>query len=369
MKKNVFLSTVLLAACISLVITGCGQKNSGSESKNGNESKTETQSQTGTGNKSKGSECAYNCPGTGFGFDLPESVKITNGFLRTHDMGDMDYDSGVMMAWPVYLDTSEENVNALTQETMGQVHTGLSFRILCVKDVKTEEEAKEKIFALIEKMMGEVSEDDRKIYSQLKEIHREDGYLWLMYMIDREEDIRDECKEEYSAFYDASDQIISSMKFYTPEVWKGGEEGTALTFETIDLNGNPVNSKALFSQNKVTMINIWATTCGPCIEEMPELEAMDKEFRQKGGAVVGLVDDVWVNNMKYLDEAKSIVQDTGVTYINLCAWEGYYDVLASVGTPTTYFVDSKGQLIGDPILGASTAKYREKMEEYLAKAE
>jgi thiol-disulfide isomerase/thioredoxin len=158
------------------------------------------------------------------------------------------------------------------------------------------------------------------------------------------------------------------MKFFTPEVWRGTEEGTVLSFETIDLDGKPVDSKALFAQNKVTMINIWGTTCGPCINEMPELEEMNKEFQQKGGAIVGLVDDVWVSNMKYLDEAKEIVNDTGVTFTNLCAWDGYNDVLSAVGTPTTYFVDSNGKILGDPILGASPDKYRERMEEYLAQA-
>ena len=92
------------------------------------------------------------------------------------------------------------------------------------------------------------------------------------------------------------------------------------------------------------------------------------EFREKGGAVVGLLDDVWVSNTKYLDEALAIIQDTGVTYTNLCAWDGYDEVLEAVGTPTTYFVDSNGKLIGEPILGAHTDKYRERMEKYLESA-
>jgi len=161
--------------------------------------------------------------------------------------------------------------------------------------------------------------------------------IWMMGMESRADTIREECK-------------------------------TAISFETIDLDGNPVRSETLFAQNKVTMINIWATTCGPCINELPELEEMNKEFRQKGGAIVGLLDDVWVSNMKYLDEAKEIVEDTGVTFTNLCAWDGYDTVLSAVGTPTTYFVDSQGRIIGEPILGANPAKYREKMEEYLAQA-
>ena len=352
MKKTMILGAALMMLCASFSVTGCGKKNDESNGTNENENKT----------------CAYNCPSTGFGFDLPEGMKITNGYLSVYDLGDVDYDSGVMMAWPVYYDMTEENYDALTAETMGQCHAGSSFQVLCVKDVNSAEEAKEKIFALIEKMMGEVTEEERKTYGGLKMLHQENGYIWLTFMENKQEDIREECKAEYNAFYDASEQIISSMKFYTPETWKGTEAGTALSFKTVDVYGNPVDSETLFAQNKVTMVNIWATTCSPCISEMPELEEMNRELQQKGGAVVGLVADVTGADAEYLDEAKDIIKDTGVTYTNLCIWDGCEDMLEAVGTPTTYFVDSEGNLIGDPILGAHPEKYKEKIEAFLSKA-
>ena len=254
--------------------------------------------------------CAYSCPSTGFGFDLPEGMTFSKGYITVKDVGDVNYDSGVMMGWPVYRDMTEEEVSKLTDETLDQLHVGFSFRILCVKDVNSEEEAKEKIFAVMEEMMGEVPEEEKELYSSLKMIHQENGYIWLYLNLEKEEDIREESKEEYDTFYNATDQIISNMKFFTPEKWEGTEEGADVSFETIDLDGNTVNSKDLFAQNKVTMINIWGTTCGPCVNEMPVLEQMNKEFQARGGAVVGLVDDVRVNDQQYLEDAKSIVKDT-----------------------------------------------------------
>ena len=352
MKKTMFLGASLMMLCAGLVFTGCGKKDSESKGKNESESTV----------------CAYNFPATGFGFDLPEGMKITNGYLSVYDLGDVDYDSGVMMAWPLYYDVTEEEYEARTEENAGQLHAGSPFTVLCVKDVNSEEQAKEKIFALIEKMMGEVSEEERETYGSLRTIHQENGYIWLATMDKRQEDIREECKAEYNAFYDASEQILGSMKFYTPQAWKGTETGTALSFRTVDVNGDPVDSETLFAQNKVTMINIWATTCGPCISEMPELEEMNREFLQKGGAVVGLVADVKADNTEYLEEAQDIIKDTGVTYTNLCNWDGCEDMLEAIGTPTTYFVDSEGKLIGEPILGAHPEKYKEKMDAFLAQA-
>ena len=373
MKKSMILGAALLALCMSAAFTGCGSKNGDSKTENqpaaAAESKAESKSESGSKSENAGSTCAYNCPGAGFGFDLPENMKFTKGFLYINDLGDLDYDSGVMMGWPVYRDVTEEEYAALTPETIGQAHVGEAFDIICVKDVNSEEEAKEKLMAAIEKMMGQITENDRESVRGYKMVHQENGYIWMFKPAQRADDIREENQEEYNAFYDASEEIISKMTFYPPQTWKGSGEGTALSFKTVDLNGNPVNSESLFASHKVTMINIWGTTCGPCIMEMPELEEMNKEFQEKGGAIVGLVDDVWVTNMKYLDEAKEIVQDTGVTFLNLCAWEGYQDVLEAVGTPTTYFVDSHGQIIGDAILGAHTSKYKEKMELYLSQAE
>ena len=379
MKKTSILFSGLLVLCMSLALTGCGSKGgeSGSKTESKAESKTESKAESKIENKTEdktesgtqGSGSTYECPGTGFGFDLPEGVKIEKGFLHIRDLGDVDYDSGVMMGWPVYYSITREEYEKLTDETVKDVNPGFSFSILCVEDVKSEAEAKEKIFALIEKMMGKISPEERERYSSLKVAHQEGDRIWLYEIVDKVDDVLPESgREEYSAFYDASEKIISSMKFYPPETWKGTEEGADLSFDTIDVNGNPVNSRSLFAQNKVTMINIWATSCGPCINELPELEEMNREFREKGGAVVGLLDDVWVDNMKYLDEAQAIIKDTGVTYTNLCAWDGYDEVLEAVGTPTTYFVDSNGKLIGEPILGAHTDKYRERMEKYLESA-
>ena len=356
MKKYSIIIASLLAFCMAFAFAGCGSGDTGD---------------SGSSEQQEGSGSYIDCPGTGYGFDLPEGVEISKGYLYPHDMGDVDYDSGVMMGWPVYVDVSEDEYNNMSDEEFQNVNAGFSFHIVCVKDVANEGEAIDKLVSVMKEVEGDQFTDaEEELYRGLKQIHEQDGYIWLSDTPkEKSKGIRKECQKEYSAFFDATDEIISNMKFYTPQSWTGGEEGAEVTFETTDLDGNPVNSTQLFSQNKVTMINIWATFCGPCIEEMPELEKLNKEFSEKGGAVVGLVDDVPVDNNAYLKEAQTIVKDTGVTYVNLRAWDGYQDVLSSVGTPTTYFVDSQGKIIGEPILGASVNKYKEQMEKYLSEAE
>lgn len=142
--------------------------------------------------------------------------------------------------------------------------------------------------------------------------------------------------------------------------------GSSISFQTTDLDGNAVDSKELFAKNKITMINIWGTYCGPCVEEMPEIEVISKEYADKGAAVAGLVVDVTESDDSKLADAEDIVKTTGVTYLNLKAWDGSNSQLPAPGTPTTYFVDSEGNLAGDPIVGANVAKYREALDQLLA---
>ena len=357
MKKKTIFIIALLALCMAVAFAGCGSDDSKTAASGGEGQQEDTQ-------------CEYEFPATGFGFDLPESVEINKGCISAHDMGEVNYGCGVLMGWPVYVDVPAEKYNTLTMEEAKDVNTGATFHIACVKDVSSPEEAIEKVVTVMKELEGDgYSKEEDALYRGMEELHREGDFIW---MVDKpkkkSEGIRKECQTEYDAFYDATDEILSNMKFSTPELWEGGEEGADVVFETTDLDGKKIDSKELFAKNKVTMINIWATTCGPCIEEMPELEKLNKEWSKKGGAVVGLVDDVPVGNSEYLHDAQEIIMDTGVTYTNLRAWDGYIDVMSKVGTPTTYFVDSSGKLIGDPILGANVKKYKEAMEKYLSEA-
>lgn len=362
MNKKTIIFTLLLACCMAFAFAGCANNNAGN-SNSSNDSGDSASASKETGN-------FFDCPGTGYSFDLPEGLEITKGYIYPHDMGDVDYDSGVMMGWPVYVDVPKEKYETLTDEEYRNLNAGFTFHIVCVKDAANESEAIEKLVSVMKKIEGKQFTDaEEKMYRGVKQIHAQDEYIWLADTpTTRSEGLTGGCQEEYNAYFDATDEIIKNMKFYTPQCWEGTEEGADVSFETTDLDGNPINSKQIFSQNKITMINIWGTTCGPCIQEMPELEKLNKEFKKKGGGIIGLVNDVPVDNSMYLQEAQAIVKETGVTFPNLKVWNGYKDVLDSVGTPTTYFVDSQGKLVGEPILGARVDKYKERMEKYLSEA-
>lgn len=130
----------------------------------------------------------------------------------------------------------------------------------------------------------------------------------------------------------------------------GSAETFQLTFTAKDLDGNEVD-QSVFANAKLTMMNIWATFCGPCINEMPELG----ELAAEGGTdyqIIGVCADL-NGTEDMLEDAKEIVSQTKANYLHLQPAEDLYPVLtASSSVPVTFFFDSEGKLVGKGILGA-----------------
>lgn len=127
------------------------------------------------------------------------------------------------------------------------------------------------------------------------------------------------------------------------------------SFEGQDLDGNPVDSATLFSNNTVTVVNFWFTTCKPCVGELPDLEALHQELAKKGGAVIGINAFTLDGSTKDTNEAKSVLEQQGVSYQNIWFASNSDAGLFTAGLyafPTTYVVDRNGRIVGDPIVGA-----------------
>ena len=130
-------------------------------------------------------------------------------------------------------------------------------------------------------------------------------------------------------------------------------------FEGKDLDGNTVKSEELFSGNAVTVVNFWFTTCNPCVGELAELDALNKELAEKGGSLIGVNTFTLDGDKAAIADAKDVLMKKGATYQNV-----YFDSDGEAGKfttnifayPTTYVVDRSGNIVGEPIVGAITEK-------------
>lgn len=119
-------------------------------------------------------------------------------------------------------------------------------------------------------------------------------------------------------------------------------EQTGFVFSTTDRDGNAWDQTA-FADNRVVMVNFFEPWCGPCVSEMPELERLYQDYKDKGVLLIGV----------YATEegVDDVLARTGVTYPILHYAEAF-DALQTGYVPTTVFFNSTGEIVGETEIGA-----------------
>lgn len=147
------------------------------------------------------------------------------------------------------------------------------------------------------------------------------------------------------------------------------EETQKLVFEGVDIEGNQISS-TVFSEAKITMINVWATYCNPCLREMPGLGELTGDYDAGEFQIIGIISDVLEGgDQKAIDQAKDLITQTNAQYPHLLLNESvYYALLTDVSVvPTTFFIDENGVVL-DTVMGAmDKAAWKEKIDELLGK--
>ena len=136
------------------------------------------------------------------------------------------------------------------------------------------------------------------------------------------------------------------------------QAGVLSSFAATDLDGNSID-QSMLADYDLTMVNVWATFCGPCLQEMPDLGVLAAEYQEKGVQIVGLISDVLDADGSLSDSqvdlARDIVAETGAAYPHILPSEDLFGILAQIeAVPTTFFVDSQGRQVGYAYLGAKT---------------
>ena len=159
----------------------------------------------------------------------------------------------------------------------------------------------------------------------------------------------------------------------TPADDSQASAGVMSRFTATDLEGVEVD-QSIFSDYKLTMVNVWATFCTPCINEMPDLGELAAEYSDQGVRIVGLVLDTLDSDgsisESQVETAKEIVDQTGADYLHLLPSPDLYHILSDItGVPTTFFVDSTGAQVGHAIVTAqSKDAWIETIDSMLAEA-
>ena len=279
------------------------------------------------------------------------------GTENNDKMGDMGGNGSAMTGEP----KNAEEALAMHKELMAQEKALLSEKT----------ELWEKVFMAADK--GMTMQEDGKNYGNFllktiedaKEEFSDEEYAWLKETATEISNIENKLtalEEKYPEIMQKSMDGDMSMPSDQNGAGKMAEQGSMQkfpAFEGKDLDGNTVKSDELFSGNAVTVVNFWFTTCNPCVGELSELDALNKELAEKGGALIGVNTFTLDGDKAAIADAKDVLAKKGATYQNIYFGSGgdagkfVENVFAY---PTTYVVDRNGNIVGDPIVGAITEK-------------
>lgn len=279
------------------------------------------------------------------------------GTENNDKMGDMGGNGSAMTGEP----KNAEEALAMHKELMAQENALLSEKT----------ELWEKVFMAADK--GMTMQEDGKNYGNFllktiedaKEEFSDEEYAWLKETATEISNIENKLtalEEKYPEIMQKSMDGDMSMPSDQNGAGKMADQGSMQkfpAFEGKDLDGNTVKSDELFSGNAVTVVNFWFTTCNPCVGELAELDALNKELAEKGGALIGVNTFTLDGDKAAIADAKDVLAKKGATYQNIYFGSGgdagkfVENVFAY---PTTYVVDRNGNIVGDPIVGAVTGK-------------
>ena len=140
-----------------------------------------------------------------------------------------------------------------------------------------------------------------------------------------------------------------------------GELQSIPDFSAEDIEGNKIDN-SIFKENKVTLVNVWATWCGPCVNELPEIQKVYSELKDQGIGVVGIVADG--NDAK--DTAKELIELESLKYKMIIPDSNLEKNLISTlrGFPTSYVVDSEGKILGVKLGGMNAEGFKAFIEQY-----
>ena len=313
-------------------------------------------------------------PGAGFHFVLPENYRSLNGSLdlQSHYLDDgvlqttLSYFAVPLEDFDAYNDYSiryfdalqagEEPPESPDSRWMTDRECAYLFELFTINANRGEEELR----AILKKYNG-IRQDD---FAWLENLGSDGEFSFFCGQYAELETNMEEYREimgeeyfhEFEELAAGRETFLNALTLSAPEAEeKKLETDDQISFETTDLDGNPVNSIDLFAESRVTMINLWATWCIACKKEMPALSELAKEFEKNGCRIVGICMDADEEDLVGL--AREILEENGVDYLNLAPPEDVENLLPTNNLPISFFFDSEGRMIIEPVSGAHVEEY------------
>ena len=288
-------------------------------------------------------------PKAGLAFTYPAAMSDTEGIVGTD--GEFNIGDSIFYAYWYYCGATQEEFQAILngEPDAPENRADILFYVFSVGDGRD--------FSAIAELDSSFSPQEAITIGQAEDWT---FYLYMTYDPDFASGLEKKYADEYTALCGMKDEIAAAFSCSVPVEEDAELTGQVITFETTDLDGNPVSSAELFGQHEITMVNVWATWCGPCVGELGELQALYTRFLEKDCAVVGLLID------QDVDEARRLLAENGVTYPVVYSPDDL--PITCTAIPTSFYVDRSGAYLGKKFVGAVPARYEPALDALLEQA-
>ena len=291
-------------------------------------------------------------PVLGVSFTYPQEMIDAKGAIGTD--GAIPLTDDISYAYWYYAALEPEEFNRLLAEDPSLItpKCAVMFYVFAA--------GKQQDFAAVNEVTGNALDAESAV--QIGQAGDWNFYLYFMPDNGFSDNVAQEYRDELTALLGMKDRIAAAMTcsvpFNTADAGQG--EGRAIRFTATDFNGEKISSEEIFAQHEITMVNIWATWCGPCISELGELQKINARFREKDCAILGLLID------SDISAAKELIIENGITYQVLFAPDLFSSIFPYEGVPTSFYVDRDGNILGEAIVGVQTERYEEELDRLLA---
>lgn len=178
-------------------------------------------------------------------------------------------------------------------------------------------------------------------------------YLCMAYNPDFSNHVEPEYAEEYASLCGMKDEIAAAFTCSVPFNEYGDLSNRVIRMNGADLDGNPVSLEDLFGEHAVSLVNVWATWCGPCVSELSALQAIYARNLENDCGVIGLLID------QNIDEARALIAENGITYPVVLVPKEFSMVFPYSAIPTTFYVDRGGTFLETKFTGAYPEMYED----------
>lgn len=350
MKKRI--TTILTLALIIIMIVGCGQ--SVKKDENGtfyNEKYNDKQMVTVDKEKIKLTDDVVVCKTSGFGFVKPKAWKD----VKNQD-GIDGYAAEPEAYYTMYMPEEQvKKIKSINKDTMSKEE---------ISNIKKEAYASEfYLFAIYrinkdDEMTSKDAKELEKDFKEVKKIGSIDKDTFYIAYNDKvpETGFTSSEKGDIKKMIGTIKDIEKNIILFPPTDPMDDFNASMSKFKTTDLDGNKID-ESIFKDYDVTMVNVWATWCKYCIQEMPEIQKLYEELPENTNIIT-----ICTDGDKEKDTAKAVLDKVGAKFTTINSSEDINkNVIEYVkGFPTTFFVDKNGKVIGKLQIGTPAEEGKNK---------